>query len=538
MPNFSFSTALLDALTWRKTPPVPSLDDVRRMYAPPVTLGAPEEARLAMDAAFDDAGGYTLLQHSLALGQFGAMSSFLGYGALQNIAQNGLIRACIETVADDMTRSWIELSREGMPDDGNNRQDALFPLLSREERTAPKGTKIGELTAEMKRLDLQRIMHDACAMTGYYGGCLLYLDTGAAGKDLAAPLNLDPQVSREAGRPGFLKAVRVIDPINVFPGTYNSKDPLAADYYMPRHWWVLGQNVHASRLIRVVANEAPLIFRPAYNFLGIPQAQILWDYVIHFQENRDAENRLLNKFSTFVFKTAMGDILNGSAEDLAQLDARMQLLARNRTNDVVLAIDKDAEDVVKVETSLSGVADIVRQSLEILAAMNRTPAVKLLGIAPSGFNATGKSDIRNYYDHIKSQQEKVVRSPLKTILDVAQISLWGTVDEGISFAFCPLSEEDENTIAMTQQVKINRVCALLDRKVISVEEARQVLIKDPDSGFNDLDADPVPDPAGMEALDENSPAAEVMKAAEPDAEPPLTGMDSVMEAATPQPLRQ
>ena len=520
MPKFSFSTALLDALKWRKNP-VPSLDDVRRMYAPPVTLGAPEQARVAMDAAFDAAGGYTLLQHSLAIGQFGSMASFLGYGALQNIAQNGLIRACIETVVDDMTRAWIELSRDGKSDEAEGQHDNLLPFYS-EDIQAAQDTKIDELAAEMKRLDLQRVMHDACAMTGYYGGCLLYLDTGTSGNDLSTPLNLDSKVSREASNRGFLKAVRVIDPINVFPGKYNSTDPLAADYYMPSSWWVLGQEVHASRLIRVVQNEAPLIFRPAYNFLGIPQAQILWDYVVHFQENRDAENRLLNKFSTFVFKTAMGDIINGAAADLSQLDARMQILAHNRSNDGVLAIDKDAEDVVKVETPLGGVADIVRQSLEILAAMNRTPAVKLLGISPSGFNATGESDIRNYYDHIKSQQEKVLRSPLKIILDVAQVSLWGAVEEGISFEFCPLSEEDENTVAMTQQVKINTLCALLDRNVISVEEARQVLIKDPDSGFNDLDPDTIPDPVDMEELDGGVSTAEGMEAEELDTEHLLT----------------
>ena len=200
----------------------------------------------------------------------------------------------------------------------------------------------------------------------------------------------------------------------------------------------------------------------------------------------------------------------------------MQILAHNRSNDGVLAIDKDAEDVVKVETPLSGVADIVRQSLEILAAMNRTPAVKLLGISPSGFNATGESDIRNYYDHIRSQQEKVIRSPLKTILDVAQISLWGKLDKGITFNFCPLSVEDENAVAMTQQVKINSLCALLDRNVISVEEARKVLVNDPNSGVDDLDPEATPEPVGMGDFDGGGTTAEGMEAEELDTEHLLT----------------
>jgi phage-related protein (TIGR01555 family) len=463
-------------------------EEARRFFGPAKTLGAPESARMAMDQALEDAGFYSLLQHGMDMGVYGGMANFMGYAALQNIAQNGLIRACIETVADDMTRNWIELARENEEKQDNDKNG--------EDDTIEK------IQAEIERLELRKVMHQACALTGYYGGCLIYLDTGARGPMLKAPLNLDPMFSREAKERGFLRAVRCVDPINIFPGTYNAIDPLADDYYRPKTWWVMGTEVHASRLIRVVANEAPLIFKPSYNFLGIPQAQILWDYVLHFQQNRDAANRLLNKFSMLVFKTALGDILEGYG-GLDQLDSRMQMLARTQTNDGVFAIDREAEDVVKVETPLSGVTDIVKQSLEQLAAMNRTPAVKLLGISPSGFNATGESDLRNYYDHVLSQQEKILRHAIKDILDVMQISLFGEVDSSIAFTFKPLSEDDKNAVAMTQQVKVNTLCALLDREVISPEEARRVLVDDPASGMNDLDPDDVPEPkegAGMPGM--------------------------------------
>ncbi len=315
------------------------------------------------------------------------------------------------------------------------------------------------------------------------------------------PLRLNPEQTQYVPSPeifsgDFFIPSRSIDPVNVFPGDYNSVDPLAADYYRPRTWYILGRKVHASRLLRVVPNEAPLLYRPNYNFLGIPQAQILWDYVLHFQENRDAENRLLNKFSTLVFKTDMSDIFNG-ARNLEQLDLRMQILARNRSNDGVLAIDRESEDVIKIETPLSGVSDIVRQSLEIVAALNRTPAVKLLGISPSGFNATGESDIRNYYDHIASQQEKVLRPVIQSLLDVLEVHLWGETDPDIHFEFAPLSETDDVTRATSMQTRVNTLTALLDRDVLSPEEVRRVLIEDPDSGLNDLDPEDVPEPSDI-----------------------------------------
>lgn len=481
---WAFSPSMMDALS---TPPqtrVMAPDEIRQKFGPAQTLGAPDNVRMAMDNALEDAGFYTLLQHSLEMGVYGGMANFMGYAQLQNIAQNGLIRACIETVSDDMTRNWIELTREGEKEDKNkNGKDDVLDAL----------------TDALDALDMQRVFHEACSKVGYYGGCLIFLDTGVTGDRLKNPLNLDPLFSMEARDRGFLKALRVIDPINLFPGTYNATNPLAADYYKPKTWWVLGQEVHASRFVRLVANEAPLIFKPSYNFMGIPQAQILWDYVLHFQANRDAANRLLNKFSMLVFKTSMADILQG-IDGLATLDTRMQILARNQSNDGVFAIDRENEDVVKVETPIGGVTDIVKQSLEQLAAMNRTPAVKLLGISPSGFNATGESDLRNYYDHVLSQQEKVLRQAIKDILDVVQISETGKLDDSIDFTFNPLSEEDKNSVAMTQQVKANTICSLLDRDIISPEEARRALISDPSSGFNDLDPDDVPEPKDEQGM--------------------------------------
>lgn len=449
--------------------PPPAPDAVRALYGPAKTLGASEEVRAAMDSRLEASGVYSLLQHTLETGM-GAAPQFMGYGALQNLAQNGLVRACVETVSDDMTRAWIELKREGEGGD-----DALP----------------SELAQACKKYGLQRVFHEAVELVGYEGGAFVFIDTGAVGPELERPLNVGPY-SAEL-QPGGALRFAVVDPVNVFPGDYDSLSPLEPDYFRPRWWWVLGQRVHASRLIRLVANECPVLLRPAYNFLGIPQAQILWDYVLHFQECRAAEARLLTKFSLTVFKTKMDDILFASG-GTAQLDARIRYMIQSMNNDGVLAVDKEAEEVVKLETPLSGVTDIVRQSLEILAAMNRTPAVKLLGISPSGFNATGESDIRNYYDHITSQQEKVLRDGVKKALDCLQLHLRGSVDRSVTFDFAPLGEEDRAALATLQKTKADTIAVYLDRNVIDEEEAREALAADPDSGFSNIDPADVPEP--------------------------------------------
>ena len=452
-------------MQWHGLPKTCTIDEIRKAFGPAFTLGASEDARLAMDAQLDSDGVYTLLQHSLSMGQ-AIGPQFMGYGALQNIAQNGLIRACIETVADDMTREWITL--KGGDD---------------EER-------IQKLDEAQRKRDLQATFHEAAALVGYEGGAFIFIDTGAGNEQLMTPLHMGRfNTEFDSGRP--LRFV-VIDPVNVFPGDYNSLSPLRQDYFRPRWWWVLGERVHASRLVRLVANEVPVLLKPSYNFLGMAQAQILWDYVLHFQQCRDAEARLLTKFSLTVFQTNMTDLLT-QAGGTAQIDSRIRYMIQNMSNDGILAIDKEMENVIKLETPLSGVTDIVRQALEFLAALNRTPAVKLLGISPSGFNATGESDIRNYYDHVASQQEKVLRPGIKKILDCIQLHEFGELAPGVDFDFAPLGEEDRAAIASQQKTRADTMAVYLDRGVISQEESRMALASDPDSGFADIDPGEVPD---------------------------------------------
>ena len=47
---------------------------------------------------------------------------------------------------------------------------------------------------------------------------------------------------------------------------------------------------------------------------------------------------------------------------------RVRYFARNRDNYGIELVDKEDEDIVQINTPLSGAMDIVRQALEMLAA--------------------------------------------------------------------------------------------------------------------------------------------------------------------------
>lgn len=455
----------------------------RDKLKPALTLGMPEEeAMLANDSAC--AYAWNLLSHSMELGQMPTTASFLGYPALQDIAQNGLIRACIETVADDMTRDFGKIKSEE-PD---------------------KAEIVVAMNNALEQFHIRDVLHEVAEKVGYFGGCLVYIDTGANDAELQTPLNMD-EYSNELRN---LKAFRVIDPINVYPGAYNSAEPLKPDFFRPVHWYVMGKRVHASRLIRFVANEVPQLLKPVYNFFGIAQAQLLWDYVIHFSECRVATANIAKKYSMTVFKTNMlATLMDGAGTD--QIDKRMRLIAMYQDNNSITAIDKDNEDIVKIETPIGGLTDITKQGLEFLAALNRTPAVKLLGISPSGFNATGESDLRNYNDHISSQQEKVFGHGLKIIIDCIHVFLFGKTNDGLTFEWSELGEEDQTAMANTQKVKADTMAVFLDRSVISPEEARQAVASDPDSPLSFIDPAEVPEgePVDFGDLDDADKAGEI-----------------------------
>lgn len=439
---------------------------IRRQYGVPLT-NAGESVKVAMDAALETSGHFTTIRNAVASGGIDAYPQFLGYAYLSGLQQNGFIRAGVEGLADDMTARFIELIRTS--DIENNDDD-----------------KINKINEYLNAFQIKELFNKAAALCGYFGGCLIYVDTDD--EDLLSALD-------EKSLNHSIKGYVLIEPINVYPGRYNSTNPLRADYFIPETWFVLGQEVHASRLLYLAADEVNMLLKPAYNFFGIAPAQIAADSVSHFIKDREAASRLLHKYSLLVFKTDMGSALySGNPEELY---SRVKVLADFRDNNSVIIIDKEDEDIVTVTTSLAGVTDVVRLSLELMPIMFRQPLTKFLGISPGGMNATGESDENNWNEYVLSQCEKIFRKPVKRLLELIQYDLFGEVDECIDFIFKVQSPNDEVKEINNNKIKADTYVQLTTAGIISPEEARKALAEDEKSGFNSIDIDNVPEPVNM-----------------------------------------
>ena len=431
-----------------------SAKDIRALLMPARSLAKDEahykELDGAMDAAFS--GSIMPVFEQSVLSSF---TTFVGYGALQQLSQDALIRLCIQTRTDEMLRAWIDIKC----DDAERKE---------------------KLESEIARIGLKDTLSATLTTMGLMGGAFLFIDTGTA--ETTEILNKTPK-SKEKSRLRF----QVIDPIFTTPQSFNASDPLAEDFYKPSVFYIMGKSVHRSRLIRFVENEVPDLLKPSYNFFGIPQAQLLSDYVTHFRKNREEVNTLLHKFSTSFIKTNLKTQLF-QGQSWGPVSDRVKFFAKYRDNQGVGLLDKEAEDFVQVNTPITGLTDIVRQSLEFVVSVNQSGVVKTLGYTPNGFSS-GESDVKLQADLIATRQEKILRKPIEEILNLLQLHLFGDIDPALTFEFNPLDEDDERTDAEVGKLKADTAAIYLDRGVVTEDEVREALRTDEDQPYGALNGD-------------------------------------------------
>ena len=112
----------------------------------------------------------------------------------------------------------------------------------------------------------------------------------------------------------------------------------------------------------------------------------------------------------------------------------------------------DAED--KFDThqySFAGLSDMLLQFGQQLSGALQIPLVRLFGQSPAGLNATGESDLVNYYDNIATQQDRKLRRGVGLVYDVLWRSVFSTpIPDGFGFEFTPLwqlSDVEKGTLA-------------------------------------------------------------------------------------------
>lgn len=398
-----------------------ALRRIERYVPPPGVI--PEhigESALAMDST-----PYSYL-NSANITAYG-YGGFPGYPYLSQLAQLPEYRKITGTIAEEMTRKWIELKHVGK-DDGDDKAD-----------------KIRQLDDALKRFRVREKFREAAEHDGYFGRGQIYIDvkTPSGNSAWLVPDELDKKlyISPRKITKGSLNGFRVIEAMWTYPGVYNADNPLSPDFFNLSEWYVMGRTVHASRMLTMISRQVPDILKAAYNFGGLSLSQMAEPYVQNWLRTRDSVSDLVHSFVVYGLKTNMQNALSGIADP--NLFMRAELFNKVRDNRGMFLIDKDGEEFFQFVTSLSGVDALQAQAQEQMASVSSIPLVKLLGITPNGLNASSDGEIRVFYDSIHAMQENLFRVPLKTVLDVIQLNEFGEIDPDIDFEFLPLYELTE-----------------------------------------------------------------------------------------------
>jgi len=460
-----------------KSRPAPQYFDLPKH--PPNVV--PKVSGLAHDEAISSSVAWAAgAVNSSIFGAFAEGQTFLGYPELAILAQRPEYRRISETIATQMTRRWIKLQASGDQD---------------------KTDKIKELEAELKRLNVREVFREAAEQDGFFGRSHLYLDLGTTEDrdELKTAIgDGSNDLSKQKVAKGALKRIRSVEAVWTYPTNYNSNDPLRPDWYKPQHWFVMGKEIHASRLLTFVGREVPDLLKPAYSFGGLSLSQMAKPYVDNWLRTRQSVSDLIEAFSVMVFKTKLPEQINNLEAN--NLSNRLDLFNAYRNNKGLFALDKDTEDFANVSVPLGTLDVLQAQAQEHMAAVSGIPLIFLLGIQPAGLNASSEGEIRAFYDWVHAYQELFFRPNLQKVLAFAQLSLWGEVDPEIGFVFEPLWALDEKGKAEVRKTEAETDQALFDVGAVTAEEIRKRVASAADTPYHGLKEQDLPQPPDEKEL--------------------------------------
>lgn len=412
-----------------------------------------EEIALAMDAT-----PYDVL-NSMSIG--GEYSGFRGYPILAAMSQQVEYANMHTVMADEMTRNWIEVKslKDGDPD-------------------------IDLMESALEKFDVKRLIHEAVKQDSMFGVAHIYIDTGAATEELSKPLFLDPRKIPK----GSLKGLRVVDPTWIYPAKYNTRYPLAAGFYKPEAWFVMGDTVHETRFIDIISRPVPDILKPSYNFGGLSLTQLMEDYVVDWREAKKNVIKIIRSLRMRALKTDM----DARLQEPGQFDKRIKLFTQYQDNFGIWALDTQ-EDLIHMQTSLSDLSNLLSNYQDQMCIPARITNLKLLGNAPAGLNASGDSELETWHETISGMQERDIRRALENIFKIIQLSEFGEIKENIYFEFRPLDELSEKEKAEINEIKVRTVTTASDAQLVSSEEGRDALKGIDGAGFENLDGDYEPE---------------------------------------------
>lgn len=367
--------------------------------------------------------------------------------------EHWIIRRIIDTIPADMLKNWITLTTEVSPD-----------LLKR-------------LDLELRKTQLIQKLKKGLQWGRLFGGAVGVMVVAGQGNDMAAPLDLRLMV------PGDFCGIMIFDRWNsVDPSLEIVDDIRDPEFGLPKYYTITDNNtgqvakIHYSRILRFTGDDLPSWEAQAEQNWGASVIESIFDEL----KKRDNVSwniaQLTFMASLRVLKMAdMGQMLSATDEQTkAELYRTIQAQNWLMSNMGMQVIDA-GDDMQSHQYTFGGISDTYKQFMMDVAGAARIPATKLFGRSPEGMNATGESDLQNYYEMIAQEQEANLRPVLNKLLPVLCMSVFGAVPDDLDFEFDPVSEPSDKERSELAKSGTENVVTALNAGLVSKRTALKEL---------------------------------------------------------------
>lgn len=373
---------------------------------------------------------------------------------------------------------------------------------TREWRTWQADSKdITLLEDEEERLGLQRKTWHTLTKARLYGGAALVMGINQG-------RNEDPVDPTKINK-GDLQFIHAVSRYELTEGEldYDLASPWYGEpkYYERHTPGSMSVKFHPSRVVPFVGAAREDGFE-AKTVWGDSVLQIVMDAVKASALVSHAGAQLLAEAKIDVIKVPGLSMNIGTTAYEDKLKARFAIANLVKSIYSMLLIDKE-EDWNRQAASFTGIPDMLNMYMLMACGAADIPATRFLGQSPAGMNATGESDVRNYYDSTTSKQKLEVSPRIKRVDEILLPSTFGTTPDEVFYSWTPLWQLSDKEKAETWVQKANVMKADVDAQLIEpmvLKQARQnQLIEDQtypglEAIIDEFDADNV-DPAENEA---------------------------------------
>ena len=366
--------------------------------------------------------------------------------------ENWLAMRIIDMPSEDMTRTWYRFS-------------APFPEEDLES-----------LHALEARHSLRQELTNAIRWARLYGGSIALMVLRGEEDRLEEPLDLDILL------PGCFRGLLVLDRAQgIEPSSELEEDLDDPDFGLPKYYTAelegLGTvKMHHSRVLRFTGRELPRREALGENHWGASELEHLLEEL----QKRSAASaniaQLIFQANVTTLKISdFGDLLAMGTEDQKRR-IREAVMEENRfRTSFGLQVLSSGDTLENHPYSFGGLAEIYEQFMLDMAGAAEIPAARLFGRSPAGLNATGESDLRNYYESISQLQERTLRPALEKLLPVLALSAWGYLPEDLGFVFNPIAAASPGETAELVDRLSASVIQAYTAGLLTREEARSEL---------------------------------------------------------------